>query len=68
MIVPSAHILNQLNQHRPPGPRTSPVRRSASPGRRARVRLGHALIAAGAALSGERVERRGSGPALPHTA
>lgn len=58
MILPSPNVLDRLiqdhNERLPRHDRATAVR-AVSP---IRVRVGHALIAVGASLSGERVEQR----------
>ena len=68
MILPNPGVLDQLIRERQRGLRRSTVGRSAPGGRFLRRRVGHALIAAGSALSGERVEMPVGPRALPRTA
>ena len=58
MILPSPNVLDRLIQdhHERLLPDDRATATSSAPP--IRVRVGHALIAAGASLSGERVERR----------
>lgn len=56
MIMPNPNVLDRLIQDRHTELRATSRRLSPAPSR-LRVRLGHALIAAGSAMSGERVER-----------
>lgn len=63
MIMPSPVVLDRLLQERQRQLRMSPHRSHAPDTSSLRVRIGHVLIAAGASLSGERVER----PARPAT-
>ena len=67
MILPNPDVLDQLIQDRQRGLRTAAVRATEPAERGVRVRVGHALIAAGAALSGECVELAGR-PALSRAA
>ena len=69
MILPNPGVLDQLIRERQRGLRGSTVGRSATRGERGlRRRVGHALIAAGSALSGERVEMPAAPRTLPRTA
>jgi len=63
MIIPtSPSVLDHFHSERQRQLLPTPHPRTTTPTRaRLRVRIGHALIGAGAALSGERVE-----PAQPH--
>jgi len=62
MILPSPNVLDRLIQDH--NERLQPHdRATTTPVSQIRVRVGHALIAVGASLSGERVER----PARPST-
>ncbi len=56
MIMPNPNVLDRLIQDRHNELRASSRRLTLMRGG-LRVRLGHALIAAGSAMSGERVER-----------
>ncbi len=68
MILPNPGVLDQLIRERQRGLRSTPARRSM-PGRHGlRFRVGHALIAAGSALSGERVEHPARTSVLSRTA
>ena len=68
MILPNPDVLDQLIRDRqrelrmPAVPAAEPAERSV------RVRVGHALIAAGAAISGECVELASRRPALSRAA
>jgi hypothetical protein len=67
MTLPSPDVLDELIQERQRALRRSQdagIDQRPSP---MRVRIGHALIAAGAALSGERLEHTGARP-VPHAA
>lgn len=68
MILPGPGVLDQLIRERQRGLRSTAVQRSAPGPRGLRLRVGRALIAAGSALSGERVEMPASPRALPRTA
>ena len=68
MILPNPDVLDQLIRDRQRGLRATAVRAAEPAERSVRIRVGHALIAAGAAISGERVERSGRRPALPRAA
>lgn len=68
MILPNPDVLDQLIQDRQRRLRSTAVRAIEPAERSVRVRVGHALIAAGAALAGERVERAGRRPALSRAA
>lgn len=68
MILPNPGVLDQLIRERQRRLRGSAVRRSGPAGRGLRRRVGHALIVAGSALSGERVEQPGRTQGLPRTA
>lgn len=64
MMLPSVGVLDQLARERQRGLRAAAAvpRHSSRPGV-LRLRIGRALILAGSAVSGERVEM----PARPHT-
>lgn len=70
MLILNLGVLDHMIRERQRGLRGTEARRSARPGARGlRLRLGHALIAAGSALSGEReAERPTRTPVLPRTA
>jgi hypothetical protein len=57
MLPPNPGVLDQLIRDRQTKLRATPARRAPSAAGNWRIRAGHALIAAGSALSGERVER-----------
>ena len=67
MILPSPNVLDRLIQDHAERLQhgTRPTVVSATP---IRVRVGHALIAVGASLSGERVERPARPATLPKAA
>jgi hypothetical protein len=68
MLLPEPGVLDQLIRERQCEMRET-SRRRETPARGAmRVRIGHALIVAGASLSGERVERPARPPALSKAA
>ena len=56
MIYPSPDVLNRLIQERQARLQATMTPASQDPHAGLRVRIGHALIAAGSTLSGERVE------------
>lgn len=56
MTMPDPGVLDSLIRDRQADLQASPKRRVVASGRPWRVRVGHALIVAGATLSGERVE------------
>lgn len=64
MIMPNPVILSGLVQEREQRFTGREPRQEAAPGV-LRVRIGHALIAAGTMVSGERVELPARPPALP---
>ncbi|MGI8828718.1 MAG: hypothetical protein ACR2I5_02960 [Candidatus Limnocylindria bacterium] len=68
MMMPSPVVLDRLLQERQRQLRMSPRRSHAPATGSLRVRIGHVLIAAGATLSGERVERPARPSTLPKTA
>lgn len=69
MLILNLGVLDHMIRERQRGLRGTEARRSARPGARGlRLRLGHALIAAGSALSGERAEPPARTPVLPRTA
>lgn len=68
MILPNPDVLDRLIRDRQRGLRVTAVRATEPAERSVRVRVGHALIVAGAALSGERVERAAQRPTLPRAA
>lgn len=68
MILPNPGVLDQLIRERQRGLRGTSLRRSTSTGRGLRLRVGRALIVAGSALSGERVEQPVRSQSLPRTA
>ena len=68
MILPNPGVLDELIRERQRGLRGTVGQRSA-PGRRGlRLHVGRALIAAGSALSGERVENPARTSVLSRTA
>ena len=68
MILPNPGVLDQLIRERQRGLRGTAARHSTPETRGLRLRVGRALIAAGSALSGERVEQPARTPALSRTA
>ena len=68
MILPNPGVLDQLIRERQRGLRGTMARRSAFRPRGLRLRMGRALIAAGSALSGERVESPARTSVLSRTA
>ena len=68
MILPNPGVLDQLIRERQRGLRGTMARRSVPAPRGLRLRMGRALIAAGSALSGERVENPARTSALSRTA
>ena len=68
MILPNPDVLDQLIRDRQRGLRSIAVRATEPAERSVRIRVGHALIAAGAAISGERVEPARRRPALSRAA
>jgi len=68
MILPNPGVLDQLIRERQRGLRGTARRRSTPEARGLRLRVGRALIAAGRALSGERVEQPARPPVLSRTA
>ena len=68
MILPNPGVLDTLIRDRQKQLRTPAVRRPAKAGIGLRVRIGHAMIAAGSTLSGERVERPVPPSAIHHAA
>ena len=70
MIMPSPRLVDGLDRSRRDGlgDRPGEVQARAAGPSPIRVRVGHALIAAGRTLSGERVELPARPPALPRTA
>jgi len=67
MMMPSPRLVDGLVRSRQlgAGHRPRPVAARAARPTTLRVRIGHALIAAGRTLSGERVEQPARPPALP---
>jgi len=57
MLPPNPGVLDQLIRDRQAKLRATPARRRPNAASTWRVRAGHALIAVGTAMSGERVER-----------
>ncbi len=68
MILPSPGVLDQLIRERQRGLRGTAARHSTPGQRGLRLRVGRALIAAGSALSGERVEQPARSSVLSRTA
>jgi hypothetical protein len=70
MIMPSPRLVDGLDRSRRERPRTrpEPVPTGAAGPSPIRVRVGHALIAAGSTLSGERVELPARPPHLQRAA
>jgi hypothetical protein len=68
MLPPNPGVLDTLIRDRQTTLRVAPARRSAPAGVALRVRIGHALIVAGATLSGERVEKPARPSALSRAA
>ena len=65
---PNPGVLDELIRERQRELRKDAARRPAPAERRLRVRVGRALIVAGSALSGERVETPARSHALPRAA
>lgn len=68
MILPNPGVLDQLIRERQRGLRGTAARHATQEARGLRLRVGRALIAAGSALSGERVEQPARTPVLSRTA
>jgi hypothetical protein len=68
MLPPNPGVLDTLIRDRQKQLRTPPTRSSTRPIVALRVRIGHAMIAAGSTLSGERVERPAPPSALSRAA
>ena len=68
MILPNPGVLDHLIRERQEKLRTTPQEAEARAHGGLRIRIGHALIVAGSALSGERVDRPARPSAHPHTA
>jgi hypothetical protein len=68
MILPNPGVLDQLIRERQGRLRGTAAQRSMPGPRGLRLRVGRALIAAGSALSGERVEHPAHPSVLSHTA
>lgn len=68
MILPNPGVLDHLIRERQEKLRTAPHEAEARAHGGLRIRIGHALIAAGSTLSGERVERPARPSAHPRTA
>jgi hypothetical protein len=68
ILLPDPGVLDSLIRDRQSQLRTSPTSRPSLTGVGLRVRIGHALIAAGTSLSGERAEQPARPPALPRAA
>jgi len=68
MLPPNPGVLDSLIRDRQTQLRTPPTTPSTRPTVALRVRVGHAMIAAGSMLSGERVERPAPPSALRRAA
>ena len=68
MIIPSPAVTDRVHQHRQRSLRMQSPRSEATARGGLRVRIGHFLIAAGSALSGDVVDRPGRPSTIARTA